>query len=175
MKKLLCSSIIILLVTSWAIPSAYASSGNSVFIPELMTTTYNESINTVFSALSLDETTIAMIESYARVTYLKQDGNRTVYANDDQSIFFFFGSTGRYATADNLMFYTSLKDNNPVKNLPQHAFSFAVCTLDRTVDFTSFGLWVNDAEDGNTFFSTSFDAHYKLEAANYSSIMLMKK
>ena len=154
--------------------TASASTNDSLFVPELLAITYNDSISPIFTALSLDASKVSAIEDYAKVSYYRQEGNATIYANKDQTIFFFFGSTDRYSTASNVMFYTSLEDQNPVKNLPQQAFAFAVCSLDPSCEFASFGLWINDAMDGDTYDATSFDAVYQLEPSDHSSIILVR-
>lgn len=173
MKKLFATIMILMLVFLCCTASASGNS-NSCFIPELLTMSYNEAISPVFTALSLDASTVSSIEAYAKVSYFKKEDSTIVYANDAQTIFFFFAAPDRYTEAENLMFYTSLKDENPVKNLPQHAFSFAVCTLDSSCDFSSFGLWVNEAKHGSTYSATSFDAVYQLTPSDNSSIILIK-
>ena len=145
------------------------------FVPELLTTAYNQSLDTVFTALQLDSSTVSSIVDYATVNYITTEGDSLVYTNSAQTVFVFFGGQDRYSLAEHVMFYTSLKDDSPVKNLPQYAFTYAVCQLDSSCDYTTFGAWANDATDGDEYQANSFSATYILHAADSSSIVLMKQ
>ena len=166
MKRAWIICLAALLLASCLVTGASAA-GSAAYAPDLLTAAYNDSIGSVFSALSFDDSTIATVKQYARVEYFTQKD-----ANSSQTIFFFFAASGRYSRPDNVMFYTSLSDSNPLKNIPQFAFAFAVCTVDPSCDFSEFLTWVNDATDGSMYTAASFLAMYTLEPKDNSSILL---
>ncbi len=148
----------------------------NVFNPTVLTEKYNMALSSVFKTLFEGNDELAIQTALlAKVQYVGIDNNTVVYANTNNTVFFFFGTNGDNMVADNVCCYTSLSDNNAFKNLPLIAFAYAVAEVDDSISFENFGAWVNDCMDGDYKEFPNFNAYCKLEANQSCSITLARK
>lgn len=175
MRRLISVFMIVIMIVSCVLSSSgetTESRKGSIFIPEVIIAEYNKSIEPVFKTLT-GESDVSSIRDSIELFFRNTTQDSIVYANKDDSVFVFFACTDRTAVSSNMMIYCSLKENNPLKNLPEIVWAYAVSQLEVNCSFLKFGGWANDAVDGSTYVHESFDAYYKLVDYEHSQILMI--
>lgn len=170
MRNIRIIGSIILLLTMLISPSlAYAE---NVFIPEVMVTAYNASIEPVFEAMMDDGSSADGLSSLMEVEYLAEMDGSIYYANYDQSFYLYFDTDSRWGIAKSVMAYADITDDSLMKNLPMYPLVCAVASLDSSCDLMEILEWYNEATYGDVFVADSFNAVYTSKAYEHVAVAL---
>jgi len=161
---------IVFLLTMLVSPSL--ARAESVFIPEMMVTAYNASIEPVFEALMDDGSSADGLSALMEVEYLAEMDGSIYYANYDQSFYLYFDTDSRWGIAKSVMAYADITDESTMKNLPMYPLVCAVASLDSSCDLLEILEWYNEATYGDVFVADTFYAVYTSEAYEHVAVAL---
>lgn len=161
----ICLFVLLIIIST----GAYAE---SVFVPEIMVTAYNTSIEPVFEAMLDDTSSVAGIAELMEVEYLSEKDGTLYYANYDQSFYLYFEADSIWDTADSVMAFADITDDSLMKNLPMYPLVCAVASLDSSCDLLEILEWYNEATYGDVFVADTFYAVYTSEAYEHVAVAL---
>lgn len=136
---------------------AYAE---EIFVPEILTTVYNESIGPYFELFFDDSDIAESMSMLMEVDYWTEADGTIYYANYNHTFFLYFEADSKWDSAKNVMAYADTSDDSMIKNLPLFPFVHTLASLDSSCDPVEILEWYNAATDGDIFATENFIAVY---------------
>ena len=161
--------------SSVSIAGGISQKSDNLFVPEMLVTAYNESLDTVFTAMGMEKSTVLQVQAFAKLSYDNTEDGKVHYTNASKTIDLLITAPDRYLPGDLVSLLIDMNSSrNPLLNLPEFAFVFAIGLLDSTCDFSALTLWVNGATDGDVYESPGFQASSTSKKDVISGILLRK-
>lgn len=174
MKRIPAFFLALLLCLAIILPAAGIAETKSIFLPDYMVETYNETVPTFWKRFLGSD----IPENYRKeftVSFVSEEDGKITYKNEENTVLITFTAPDRNSMATEVYFWNSL--SNEIRNLPQLVFGWAAVANglegSEKVDGKDLMDWLNEnVEDGDSRDYGTFFAVRNEEAFVFSSFTL---
>lgn len=162
--------------TSSTINNSTESAKNFELIPEVFVNLYDTSFSALLTTIGFNSSSADIITAFAEVSFASAKDGAVIYSNSNNTVALAFKADDKYSSAESVMMYTSLKEEeNPLLNLPQFAFAALISLQTQPSDSERFLEWVNECADGKIFVGEAFYAICRHRDKDNITICVMLK